>query len=478
MRIKHTYFLFICICMLIVLGATNALLTFVSMFMSFIVAMIIATQKDKSVEICKGILLLLFMQNFCIGIGAHFFGNQSDSLKLLTQIPFMTIAIIWVFKCLLKYDTSKTNRERKIFYVLLIIIFFSLLIGRGTVQSILVTVRNLTVFYMAYEIGIYCISSDNEKEELVKYTIDSAVLLSIIGIPMMLGGYELYRFFGIHEIYIAKAAGFAEGSLDGRFYTSLFSNRNFIRMGSIVFEPINLAYILALGLLCALYYNTYRGFYKYLSLIVIGIGLIFTFGKGGYMIVGLVICFITAEKMFNSISKLIGRKVFTTLLIITSSVCLYLFVDYYAVNYGLAVLNHIWGIQNTFVNVLKRPWGYGLGTGGNVAFALGGSTNDWLSSGGETALMSFMYQIGIQGVFVIIILFGKISRRFIRRRTVFEKVLLYLPAILLFTALMQDNTFTPQCIVPYMIMIGAFSNIDVHRDNNNRYKLTEFQKYN
>lgn len=459
MNVKKSYFYFICIATFILIGAANKWLTPIAVIGSGLCAIIIS-QQHRDITICKGIILLLIVQNLCIGLGSHFIGNTDSSLKLLTQIPFMVILIIW-FLCCVITNVRNLDKLQMYFVYLLLSIVLGFIIGRGNIQAVLVNVRNLTVFFMIYEIGGKMISNEYEIRVINKFIVICALALSILGFIIMAGGYPMYRALGIHEVYIAKGAGFTEGGLDGRFYTSLFSDTSYIRMGSIIYEPINLSYFLAAGLICATFNNPWQNNKKLLSILIIGIGLFLTYGKGGYMIVGLTFAFVLAEKMFKWLSKRIGKKTYSLFIILVASICVYIFVQYYVSHIGLAVLNHIFGIQNTFANVLRRPWGYGLGTGGNAAFSVGNSTNDWLSSGGETALMSFMYQIGLQGVLFLILILVEISKKIILRKTIFERAFFFIPYILLFVSLMQDNTFTPQCIAPYMLILGGLSNVNL-----------------
>ena len=116
---------------------------------------------------------------------------------------------------------------------------------------------------------------------------------------------------------------------------------------------------------------------------------------------------------------------------------------------------------------MKQPWGYVLGTGGNAAQTFNSSNGDWLETGGETALMSFMYQIGIQGILALIL--TMLSMTNIRKKQFFRKedkdigrligIFNYIPIVLIGVSLLQDNTFTPQCIVVYMFVIGALKNM-------------------
>ena len=134
---------------------------------------------------------------------------------------------------------------------------------------------------------------------------------------------------------------------------------------------------------------------------------------------------------------------------------------------GAAIRPHIWGIQNTWENVLARPWGHGLGTGGNAAQILGGANSeDWFGSGGETALMSYAYQIGLQGVLCFILCVFSTAVQKANEFTPF----FYIPIILVGVSLMQDNTFTPQCITAFMLLQGGVNKVLLSHSSANNYQ--------
>ena len=174
------------------------------------------------------------------------------------------------------------------------------------------------------------------------------------------------------------------------------------------------------------------------------------------MIALLGICCIAGEKVLHVFLR--QPKAIRKTVIGIGIIGTFLFVKFYISHYGLAVMNHIWGIMNTWQNVLQKPYGHGLGTGGNAAQVLSSTAGDWLSSGGETALLSYIYQIGIQGglAFVLAVLSTKVK---ISNKRAYkgQSIAFYLPFILLGVSIMQDNTFTPQCVASFMLFQGAMA---------------------
>lgn len=449
--------LFSCVCIFI--GAISSTLTPIACVVAALVAFMAAeiSQRSPSSSVCKGILTLLCLQNAAIGLGAHMGGNSSASLGYLTQIPFICIGIIWVYYYAAdRFSHKPLAKIDVLFIILLVCILLAALIGRGTIQSMAITVRNLTVFYMVYKIGFFNLNTKEELYSFVRYLILFSVLLVIIGELLLLGGYPLQRAMGIHEVYIAKGSPFPEGTLDARFYTTLVKTE-YLRMGSLYFEPINLAYLFSAALIASIFVPVYKDMLtKGILSAVLLLGLIQTVGKGGYLILGCVTGCFLVEKLFRWIFARFPNRKTRRNIIISVIFIVVIFFNFYVKHIGAAIMPHIWGIQDTWENVLARPWGHGLGTGGNAAQIVGdASREDWFGSGGETALMSYAYQIGLQGVFCFVLC---VLATAVKKYNTFTPFF-YIPIILLGVSLMQDNTFTPQCITAFMLMQGGVNSV-------------------
>lgn len=451
--------LYFLIVLLTITGAISPSYTLTALLCIILLGLILAsTSVNNSGPLyVKSLVTLLCFQNLCIGIGAHLAGNQSNTLSYLTQIPFILITLQWVAVTITRlYRRELHSPTDKLFFLLLLCIFLSLLVNRGSLQSIAVTARNLTVFYMAFSLGQYHLKTKESLFDFFKFLILISLFMIFAGEILILGGYPLHKILGVHEVYIAKGAPFPPGQLDGRFYTTLISGQHF-RMGSLYFEPINLAYLLSASFIVSYYAPIYKNnLNKYLVTFILGIGLLQTVGKGGYLITALTFICIALESLYRVRNIKIQVFILTIGTLVTT-LGMYLYVYFI----GAAVLPHFWGITQTWENILHRPWGYGFGIGGNAAQILNKATtaDEWFGSGGETALMSFAYQIGIQGVVVFILCVLSTSVTSNKRLFKWSRVFCYLPFILLGVSLMQDNTFTPQCICVFMFIQGSIKQI-------------------
>lgn len=442
--------------------------TYLALFISLFMAAILGFKmtKQTSSKYCKGIISLLLYQNLCIGLGAHLFGNFSSSLKIITQIPFATLFVIWAIQ-FIKNPKIRQDKSFKFFIALLICIAISFLIGRGSILAILINIRNLITFFIAYQIGKLNIENTEDLNDVVKHIIKNAVIFLVFGIILNILGYKGYQLIGIDEVYHAKGVEIT-GKLDGRFHTTLIKTQ-FLRMGSLMYEPVNLAYFYSLATIVAFFTTWTKDIKKKLLLTILcGVGLILTFGKGGYLLTFTAFLsyylykilekYVSPKMKFNAKKTFIGSLILIAIFFI--SFCLF-----YYWNIGAAANVHFWAIEATWKSVISRPLGYGLGTGGNMATLFNNTPIEtWLSSGGETALMSFTYQLGLQGLICIIICMISMIRIKQKNQKPLQIVFNYIPFLILGVALLQDNTFTPQCIVPFMFIQGACTRLSSRED--------------
>lgn len=404
------------------------------------------------------IVWLLSLQNLMIGVGAHVSGNDSGDLIWLTQIPFAVTGVLFVSVILDRMNKPMVDRINKYFILLAIWIAVMFLLGVGSLAARLVSVRNATVFFMAFCIAREYLKEDSERERFYFQFGICCVIVSVAGIVLMTQDVAFWMNMGLSEVYIAKQSPISLTTEWGhRFVTSVDGIHNVVRMMSTYYEPVNLAYLLSAGLIC-IGLTWKKGVPKYLALLIVALGLFLTFGKGGWMVAGVFVLFLL---FYKSSTKRktdehgLRRPLVILGIILTgaslAAILYFLFV-------GGAVRPHFWAVINTWENVISRPVGHGLGSGGNAAYAFNSALGEWLSTGEESALMSFMYQIGIPGVLLLLltmIAFCKTSRSILPSSK--GAALFSLPIILLAVSLLQDNTFAPQCIIPFMFLLGSIS---------------------
>lgn len=466
------YFLIVCISGLMFTSASANLALYGLLFSAvlFLVVGFILIQ-DRSVNIPKIIVILLVFQNLLIGTGAHMGNNQNDSLSYLTQVPFLCIAISGLMIILISFLKKTSNTGwylDKRFFLLYCIVIFSLIISPANFDSKLINVRNLTTFYFAYIIGKHCLATHEKFKSFSWFLIKISTFVVLAGVFLYFQNYSFWKKIGIEEVYIAKKFPL-NGDFEGRFSTILIDS-SFTRMASIYYEPVNLGYLLSAAFLLALSLKWRDPLIKFIFCFILLSGQILTFGKGAYLITLGVIASVYGEKVLN---KLVRKfKVHKIIIFFTLSSIGAFSVFYYQVIGGSAK-PHFWGIIQTFESVLTKPLGYGLGMGGNGALTFGVVQREaWLSSGGESALMSFTYQLGIPFSLLLIICFMKITNS-IYKSDMGQNVELigvfgifkYVPFVVLCMSLFQDNTFTPQCITMFMLLAGGVSGYNKNDTN-------------
>ncbi len=456
--------LFILLIIIMFIGSINQILTMFALMSTCIIALNIGMSNPKEGDkICIGLVWMLCLQNLCIGIGAHTFGNISDTLKYITQIPFLTLLVIWICIQIRKIKSGKiiVRKYTKWFIAYVFCILLSLFIGRGDIKAILINIRNMLTFFFAYEIGLYYLNTEEKLAEFYQKFMKIIKIVFLLGIILMIGGYNLYKVIGIKEVYIAKGAEISafKEDLPGRFYTRLFYTL-LPRMGSIYYEPINLAYLFAFALIMSVFFYTKKR--KIGDIIISGIGLILTVGKGGFFIVGLSLSMLYLSKIIKTIFKRMQSKVINIFTIFAIVVILSLFIGIYVKLFpSSSVMPHIWSIQRTWQEILDKPYGNGLGIGGNMSH-LFGTGQDGLSAGEESAIMSFTYQFGIQGIFCLFMcLITLFSKSDWKNNKI--QICYFLPYTILITSLFQENTYTPQCIIVYMFLLGAMQAIQTEQ---------------
>lgn len=444
---------------LIFIGSISKTTAIMSFALSLILAVIIATNVNKKngATALVGTIWLLVLQNLLIGVGAHIARNTDESLKLMTQVPSFTILISSIFVSVREKNMFK-GKSGKAFLALLFFMMISVFFGRGSLLAILINVRNMVTFYCAYLLSKNLITEEDQKRKFYKSLMLCGKIVLVAGIILLICGYNLYRAIGIDEVYIAKGSTLGGGALDDRFYTTIINNQ-IPRMGSLYYEPVNLAYFYMTTLLMSLFPFDKRD-RKIKDILINFIGLILTMGKGAILVCMLCVGFAVVSKIMTTKRKAInGIARLVSILILVAGV---MFAIFYYTNIGAASSPHFWAVMRTWNSVMKAPMGHGLGTGGNMSFLFntgkssGSYEGAWLSTGGESALMSFMYQVGIPAVLALFIVMYNMSpnKRF---RTTTEKVYWFLPISLFAISILQDNTFAPQCIVLPMYIVGMVS---------------------
>lgn len=440
-------------CGLIFLGAF-AHLELVAVALSFIACFIFVACAGNTSGLCISTCLwLLLLQNAMVGLGAHLGGNTSSDLSLLTQVPFLLIASVFCGTLILsgtRYVPRKGGFQSKWIKVLVFLICALFLFGGASINAKLVAVRNLLMFYMGYKLAFNQCCKQGECLKVMKQLTVVGVVATVFGILMMLQDVSFWQSIGIYEVYIAKQSPIQENSLGGRFYTSLNGVTDVMRMGSLYYEPVNLAYLLLAALIASFFLWRSKQTI-FLTPVLIGVGLALTFGKGGYMLLAFLVVAYLGNKLLSALAgKTMHETRFVSYLICFAVIGTIAYTYYRVV--GGPVKPHFWAIEQTMSSILSNPIGHGIGSGGNMSGVVGASR---YARGAESAIMTFGYQIGVLGILSVFMILRDIADFAPKTDSLSAVTAYYLPLALFAVSVLQENTFSPQCIFPMMVLVAA-----------------------
>lgn len=422
----------------------------------FLSAVLITDIEMSKFYISISIIVVLCLQNFIIGVFGKL-GGQTNSLSFMTQIPFLFL--FFIFLLLFIQKKLKLNKLYGAMFLLFLVILFAIRNG-GNINDVLIQVRNLIVFFLAFEVFSYCCRDEYEFNKFSKHFLLIGIFMFVTAILLYIGGFSLYEKLGIANVYTAKGLP-GEGTyfLPPRFTTEIF-NIPITRMGGLYYEPVTMGYFFSAEFIGSLILPWTKNISNKIFLsIIFGMALLLTGGKGGMLI--------AASLLLGSICIKVGRSrvspgkiwiVLTFIILIFT-----IFSEFYASNYAGPAGAHFTTIKDTWSTIKQNPLGYGLAQGGFNNNEL--SFDDQMATGAESALMSIGYQLGIQGMVILGLLFVimtnqiiKFSYKINRLDHLYYYVIAFIPIILFGTSIFQLNTYTPQAIVPFMALLsGAFA---------------------
>lgn len=396
----------------------------------------------NSIVIPQIIVGLLLFQNFCIGMGAHIGGNNSDTLSLITQVPtiFIFVSIVTI------YVRGGIKKKDILFLVYAVFLIAYSFVVQGAWSVKLIYLRNFTMFYLAFQIGQYYIDSSAKLHRFMVFFLRCALFAAFYGLLGVIIGKKFYLATGVLEVYTAKQyRGYVDG-MPGNFRT-LVGGIWVARLASLYYDPVNFSYFM--GLAVVIGFTT-----KYRYWLIILLCELLTFGKGGILIAGISIgCVIVHSLLRKYPAKLVKNVILLCAMVGVIALVIVLQV-FFRDSFGTYM--HFYGAYTGFLAVLRNPLGHGLGSAGNIARAM---LYDGVYEASETGLLNMAYQIGIAGLALFLILYYRCVRRIILsyKRTDNRMVLgfVYISFAVFASAMFQENTLTPQCIVPYMLFIGA-----------------------
>jgi hypothetical protein len=219
------------------------------------------------------------------------------------------------------------------------------------------------------------------------------------------------------------------------------------RFMSTIQHHVSYAYVMAVLSICAMYLR------RYWPLALLGLLLIYNGSKGPILLAG----FSGAFLLYSRYSL---RGVVPALLTAAGA---YVAA---AIGYGLMIGDqHVIGFLSGLIHTLERPWGHGLGVGGNLSEAAEGGLewDVWREGGSPFALESavgvLIYQMGVASL-VILGLYVAVTGRLLRGiqngiRPRREIVFAVGVSVCVINAIFQEEAFSPYALGLLMLFAGV-----------------------
>lgn len=429
-----------------------------------------AEKKDRLIDTLKIFIVLLTLQNVLIGIGGaiteRVWGTVDTDIRLLTQIPTLFAVLLLLYLIFKKKFTYK--RYDFIAIIFFFIIGVSFLLTKVNFLSKISYARNYIFFYIVFMVGRSIIVDKEKIKELAKFYIYVALFVISFGvIGEVFFSKEIWEeIFGVKYAFQAKGLNL-NGELPSMWRT-LILGFDVPRMVSTYMEPVNLSYFMASAAIISIFFKwTNNKKIRIITGVILIVGQILTFGKGGVLLllstIGSILIYMILTMLFKERINISMKFNIIKLLVVIGIVIIGIIYYYFI---GDSAAPHFWGIINGFNKIIENPLGYGLGSGGNFANIFGVvGHQEWLESGSESALISIGYQLGILGMIFFIVIFEIISRELFK---VYKKTnekaslgLSFAVFLVVLVSIFQENTLSPQCISFIMLFAGAYSSLNI-----------------
>lgn len=416
------------------------------------------------------VVAVLAFQNLVVGTFGQI-GEQSRPLLYMSQMPILYIGSVYVFLIF-----SQKLKIQKVTIAYLVLMLLSIV---GVMKSGVLSLedfRNLSAFYFAFEIGRYSLDSKETFMLFVRRFIGLSWIMAIAGFVMLEIGYPLYSAMGIEYVYIAKGlGGEAANHLPGRFHSELFGMQ-VTRLGSLYFEPVAVAYFFAASVIAALSVKwTSSLTMRIITLLVFVWAAVQAGGKGGLLILAVLLASMLMFRTLKFIFSGVTRKVLFWITVGLSTAAVWIFSAFYSEKYAGPAKAHFDSINWTFESIMENPLGYGIGMGG-MRDTTG---HGWLASGGESALMSFGFKLGIPGLIVLLSVFVFMAVLLLNRTNKpgfrwYIYCSTFIPVAVYGVSVFQGNTVTPQACVPLMVFAAGLIDGNTTKETTHENRISGF----
>lgn len=351
-----------------------------------LVAYVLAMVNVKAAILC--LLLVLPWQPFLSMPFAEQLGSTSIRALVSTKDVYVAVLLGALF---LKHSQSVRLTKADLAAVLFVAVYcFYLFITPVGLLGAAVSFREGFMIIAFYLVGRLSKFTWSEVQWFVKVVIVTAIIILLFGYIEYTTWSEIdWTNWGAGEYVEAKSGPFVSryeiaGHLPINWHTRISGNL-YRRMVSGIGDPTSLSRYLSLPLLCLLFIPYALPSVKRISLlwllIVLSfcVGMILTFGRGGWLIV---VCGIAVWLLF--LNRLFVLLAIALILAVLSSPII-----------NSAYAGHVPSALAGFQQMINQPIGQGLGTAGQLALYY---SDNALEATGESYLAALGFQTGLLGV--------------------------------------------------------------------------------
>lgn len=332
-------------------------------------------------------IYICFFQNILLVLFSTVLNNTQFTILALEKELFL-IAYLGI-------HIRKSITKRSLFCIISILVLFFLTImsSEGTTVGRLSSLRQLYIPFLFFFCGEEAQIGTLDVSQICKTYLRCCLIATIFGFVEITLGTSFWVSIGLRQYTELKGVTeyIHESGLMRAFFTYDFG-LPVRRMASTLADPVILGQLLGVGVLVALFGQTFDSRIKNrLYAFIIGLGLILTMAKGG-----IVIAIIGVTMMLRKNAK---KKILSDILLIIAIISGISLIVFGFEN-GSSISNHYNGLISGFVSIFVKPFGYGVGSAGNMAYKGGSFSSISQNAGSESFIGSIIAQIGIIGIFL------------------------------------------------------------------------------
>jgi hypothetical protein len=374
----------------------------------------------------------------------------------LVIIGIKDIAIYLLLGLLLLLNYKKITLVKSDFLAIiyyLILIVYLMIPENVSWGSKIVQFRQLSTPVTLYLLGRLLFLNRPKFNNLLKFIVNISIFSVSFGIiERFILKDDLWIKLGIMDYMAQKGMdrwSYGKGGLPGNFYTYdwvQITDEPVRRMVSFIADPTLFGQFLVFPIAILLITKIYIGKKRYISLLILLIGLLSTLSKGGILSVFIIVIFV----LLNSKFKKVGLSLLTVLV-------LFVGILLFNAEKFSSLPAHLNGLFQNIKLLIEYPFGMGLGQSGNLAKLYSSK----VTGSGESYFGMMIGQIGIFSI-VMIAFFWFAYFRFNSFDNNHNKLFQSLTISLFISSLLSESAVSFISAGLVFIFMGIFSSISDH----------------